>query len=569
MFSQAPRHSPGRLTYQKIVGRSLISILLACLLFPSHVYPSVGEKTLVLAASAEPKTFNPILAQETSSTEVIQFLFDGLTWQDPRTGEVRGALAEKWETSPDGLVWTFFLRRGVKWSDGAEFTADDVTFTFDLIYNPSIIAAARDIFTLEGKSIAVRKIDPYTVQFTLPVPFAPFLIALGHPILPAHRLRPRLVAGTFPSSWGIDARLDEIAGTGPFRLRRYRPGEELELERNPYYWKTGSQGQRLPLIDGVEFLIIPSPEGRLLKFIEGETDAYAVGGLDFPVLSPRRKKLGFTLYRTGPGMGSSFLAFNLSDKDAGKKSLFNLLEFRRAVALALDRRNMIDIVENGLGEKQCSPLSPSTPFFYNPETPCLDYDPAEAVNILASLGFRDRNGDGILEDADGKPLEFVLYTNADNPERVSIAQMIRQDLERVGVRVHLSVLEFNALVSKLLVTKDWEAVLIGFTGSSDPHFGANVWKIGSSLHFWQSPEDAKSDASAVRIDEIFAEAVKCLEPEKRKTLYNEWQTIAARELPHIYTVLPEVIYAVRDRVKNVQPTVLGGIFYNIEEIDLT
>jgi len=525
-------------------------------------------KYIVLGAASDPKTFNPMLAQETSSTEILEFLFEGLTRFNPRTGAIDPALAERWETSADGLQWTFFLRKDARWSDGTAFSSDDVLFTFDLLYNPAILAAARDVFTFEGKPIKVEKKDDHTVIFTLPVPFAPFLLALGFSILPKHLLQEKLDSGAFQNSWGIDTDLKRIAGTGPFRFKSYRAGERVELEKNPFYWRKGPGGKSLPRLDKIIFLIIPSPEGRLLKFMEGETDAYGVTGLDYPVLSPKQEKLGFTLFRTGPGMGSNFIAFNQSSADPQKKALFGDPEFRRAVALSLDRQNMIDIILNRLGEKQCSPVSPSTPHFFNAEVPCHDYDPAGARSLLESRGFADRNGDGILETLDGKPLEFVLYTNADNPERVSIAQMAREDMHRAGIKVHLSVIEFNSLVTRLLVSRDWDAVLIGFTGSSEPHFGANVWKVDGRLHFWNTFENAKLNPSEARIDQIFSEAVRTIDTSARIRLYREWQAIAAKELPHIYTIMPEVIYAVNNRLLHVEPTVLGGIFYNIEELDV-
>ena len=231
---------------------------------------------MVLSLASEPKSFNEIVAQETSTTEVTGFLFEGLTRLNTETGEVEGRLAESWEASPDGLTWIFHLRQGVLWFDGVPFSSRDVLFTFqNLIYNPDIITASRDIFTFKGKAISVEAIDEHTVKFSLPSRFAPFLLAMGQSIFPDHILKAVVAEKRFSSFWGTDSDPGKIIGTGPFRLKKYIPGERLELVRNERYWKKDERGKTLPYLDRVIFLIIPSADGRLLKFLEGETDQLA------------------------------------------------------------------------------------------------------------------------------------------------------------------------------------------------------------------------------------------------------------------------------------------------------
>ena len=160
----------------------------------------------------------------------------------------------------------------------------------------------------------------------------------------------------------------------------------------------------------------------------------------------------------------------------------------------------------------------------------------------------------------------MLAANTEDPSRLQLAQMIREDWRRIGIRVFLLPTEFNALVSKLTVTHDWEAVVMGLTGSVDPHFGANVWLSSGNLHFWNSGAGAPTYIES-KIDELFGKAAVTLETAKRKEYYDEWQRIEAEELSLIPTVLPEVLYAVRDRFVSLKPTVLGGPFYPIEEVE--
>ena len=131
--------------------------------------------SLVLSSASDPKSFNPVLAKETSTTMITGMLFEGLTTLDPFTLAPKPNLAERWSVSPNGLVWTFHLRSGLRWSDGEPLTADDVVFTFrDLIFNPDVPNSARDIFTIDGKEIRVDPVDSLTVRFVLPFKFAPF-----------------------------------------------------------------------------------------------------------------------------------------------------------------------------------------------------------------------------------------------------------------------------------------------------------------------------------------------------------------------------------------------------------
>ncbi len=532
---------------------------------------------LILPSIANPKGFNPIVAQETSTTAITQYIFEGLTRISGITNEVEPGLAERWDVSADGLTWTLHLRAGVKWNDGAPFTADDVVFTYkQLVYNKDVQSSSRDVFTIEGKEFDVRKIDNSTVTFTTPVKFAPFLRGLTQEILPKHKLLKSVEAGTFNSTWGVDTPLAEIVGTGPFMLERYEPSQRVVLERNPHYWRTDAEGNRLPYLDGITILIVPNIDVSLLKFQEGESDYYGLRGSDFPILKPLERGKNFTVYRTGPDFGTSFIVFNQNPEknpetgqwyvNPKRLKWFTNLEFRRAVAFALDRQSMIDLVMNGLAYLQDSSMSPSSGFFYTADVVKHEYDPEKSKRILADAGFIDHDGDGYIEDPDGNTVEFNLFTNAENNVRVKIADIIRKDLETVGMHVHFTSLEFNNLVDKLLATFDWDCILLGLTGGVEPHFGKNVWHSSGQLHEWYPRQKKPATAWETRVDRIFDLGVQELDPDKRKELYDEWQFIVSEQLPIIYTVLPESIFAVRNKFGNLYPTPFGGAFHNVDEI---
>ncbi|MCK5440237.1 MAG: ABC transporter substrate-binding protein, partial [Gemmatimonadetes bacterium] len=546
---------------------------------PAEYKPRVGARggRLIISAISNPKSFNPIIAKETSTTSITNYIFEGLTRVSGATNEVEPNLAREWEISEDGLTWTFRLREDVKWNDGKPFTAADVVFTFnDLIYNDDIPTSSRDIFTLEGKPVEVTKIDDYTVAVKTQVKFAPFLRAMTQNIMPKHALEPYLKSGEFNSAFGVDAEPEEIVGTGAFTLQRYEPSQRVLLRRNPHYWRKDEAGESLPYLDGLTILVVPNIDISLLKFQEGETDYYGLRGSDYPILRPQEKEKGFTVFRVGPAFGTSWISFNQNPEnnpetgkpfvDPVKLKWFTNVRFRRAVAHAIDRQSMIDLVMNGLAHPQHSSMSPSAGFFYNPNVKKYQFDQQKARQLLADAGFKDRDGDGYIEDSDGAKVEFNLFTNAENNVRVKLCDIVRKDLESVGMQVHFTPLEFNNIVDKLGSTYDWDCILLSFTGGVEPHFGKNVWHSSGQLHEWYPRQKEPATEWEARIDEIFELGVQELDRDKRKELYDEWQTIVSEQLPLIYTVLPESIFAVRNKFGNLYPTPLGGAFHNIEEI---
>ncbi|MBU0896788.1 MAG: ABC transporter substrate-binding protein [Candidatus Omnitrophica bacterium] len=561
------------------------------LIFPLIVFSQTGKQSseiqipkegkyggqLVLAVTSSPKSFNPILAKETSTTAITGLIFEGLTKTDGVTLEVKPNLATSWEVSEDGLVWTFNLRKDVRWSDGKPFTSDDVVFTFNqLICNPDIPSSARDIFTIEGKTPKVEKIDKFTVKFILSCKFAPFLRSMSQEILPRHVLEEVVSKGKFNYHWGLDAKPNDIIGTGPFKLDSLLSGERVVLVKNPYYWRKDDLGNSLPYLSKIIYIIVQNQDIALLKFQEGEIDYFGMRGQDFPFLKPKEKESNFTVYNTGPAFGTNFLVFNQNrDKNPQtnkfyvnpvKLKWFTNVEFRKAVASAIDKESIINIVMNGLGSVQNSSMSPSAGFFYNPNVVKYKYDINKAKEILKLIGIYDRNGDGKAEDSQGNIIEFNLFTNADNTERVKIANIVRKDLERLGFKVNFIPLAFNQLVSKLDSTYDWDAVMIGLTGGIEPHFGNNVWQSSGHLHMWYPSQLVAATDWEEDIDRIFNQGVQELEKKKRKAIYDRWQEIVAQKLPFIYTALPASIFAVRNKFGNLNPTSYGGAFHNLEEI---
>ncbi|MYH49806.1 MAG: ABC transporter substrate-binding protein, partial [Gammaproteobacteria bacterium] len=533
--------------------------------------------TITTATISEPLTFNGVLANDSYSSGLLAYLFEGLTEVSWLTDEVEPALAESWEHSADGLTWTFNLRRDVRWHDGEPFTARDVEFTFNrIIYNPDIPTSARAAFQFryldeagawQEAPMTVAAVDDYTVRFVLPTPFAPFLRSMGTSIYPRHILEPHVEAGTFDALWGVDSDPAEVVGTGPFTIESYTPGEGVVLVRNPDYWLRDAEGNALPYIERVVHLLVPSIDDDLAKFRAGEVDAYGMRGQDYALLEPEQQEGNFTIHRRGPAFGTTFLGFNLnagSNPESGEPYVapemlawFSEVEFRRAVAHSIDKARIIDEVQHGLGYPQWASISPAAGDFHNPFVRRHEYDVAGANAILDGLGWTDRDGDGVRADLAGNPISFKLVTNVDNDVRARVAAIIDEGLDLIGIDARFEPIDFGDLVGQLTTTYDWEAMIVGLSGGTEPHFGMAVWHSGESLHLWHPNQEHPATEWEAAIDESYVQGSQELDRELRVQHYRRAQEIAAEQLPLIYTTLSERLTAVRNVFGNTTPTLYG------------
>jgi len=543
--------------------------------------PEAGKRggEIILSTISDPKSFNPITSTETSTSEFTAYMYEGLVKINGVTMMPEPNLAQSWDVSADGLIWTFHMRPGVRWSDSVPVSARDVEFTFNkLIYNENINPnSSRDIFLIEGKKIGVAVLDSMTVRFTLPVPFAPFLRTMAQEVLPRHAYEKYVTNGSFSNALGIKTPPDSMVGAGPYMLESYISSQKVVFKRNPLYWQHDSAGTQLPYLDRIVYMVVQDQNAELLQFKNRLIDYLEAKGEDYPGLMKDAAGIGYTVYRLGPSMGSSFLFFNQNTGvdpktkkayvDPVKQSWFCDARFRKAVAWALDRESMIRIVMNGLGYPQWGPMSPTEGYFYNPNVPQYPYNLDSARAILSRAGYRDSNADSIIEDPAGHPVTFSFVTNSGNNVRVKISEIIRKDLERLGFKVYFNQLEFNTLIQKIdNPPYDWDAILLGLTGGPEPHFGKNVWHSTGSLHMWFPRQKKPATPWEARIDGIFDAAVKIVDDTKRKALYDEWQVIVADQLPLNYTVLAERIFCLSNRFGNINPSPNGGILHNYERI---
>lgn len=535
---------------------------------------------IVLSTIGEgPKTFNPFNTKDNISSMMSEIMYDGLVTTQPITGEVVPKLAKSFEVY--GSRYVVHLRKGIKWSDGKLITADDVVFTWkDIILAGFGNTSIRDSIIINGELPKVYKIDDYTVEFVTPQPFAPFLRMLASPIAPKHVFLPAVKKGKayFDTFQSTNINPKDLVTSGAFRLKEYVPAQRVVYDRNPNYYEINKKEEKLPYLDRLVYLIVGDVNNEVLKFEGGELDVISLQGANVARFKEMEKHSDFTVYNIGPDTGTMYLSMNLNDrKDSNgkfyvnpKKQLwFGDLNFRRACDYAIDRKNMVLNIANGLGEPLFTPESLNS-IFLNKNLKPYGRDINKAKELLRESGFYwDKKGH--LRDRFGNHVEFDLYTNAGNTEREAIGVMVKQDLEDLGMKVNFKPIEFNSLVNKLVSTLDWDMVIMGLTGSPlEPNGGKNVWMSNGTLHMFNQRLEKDMNSKRLpwekRIDYLYEQGALAVNFEERKKFYDEYQKIVYEQKPFIYIYSPIRIVAIRNKFKNIFPSSLGGVTHNIEEI---
>lgn len=556
----------------------------------SHPIPAEAMRTgttgafggrLVYVTFGDPRTFNHLLANEASTSDILSGPVDAaIVDLDNATQEMVPGLARSWEVSDDGLAWTFHLRKGVRWSDGEPFTADDVMFTAEVINDTTVQTTWRSLLQIDGRPWRWEKVDSLTVRVVLPERFGPVLEVLSsvYPV-PRHKLEPAWRAGRFSQMWGIATPPESLACLGPFRIEQHLPGERTVLVRNPHYWKVDKEGKRLPYLDRLVYLSVADQNAAVLKFLAGESHILdPVRPEDVATLQDRQAAGGFHLADLGPDIATNCLWFNLKPgTDNGgepfvapyKRAWFEDVRFRRAVSHAMDRERMVNSVLQRQGDAQYGLVTVANKRWHDPGIRRFPYDPDRARALLEEMGLTDRDGDGVREDAQGHKVEFVLFTNAANNVRVQLATVMERMFADVGISMLLRPLEFNTMVSIMRQTHRFDAILLGFTSGvpPDPSLSANVYRSGGVMHVWDPEQATPRRPWEAEIDRLMDAAVSEAAFARRKAAFDSVQRIMAEEQPLVLLARERIQVAVRDDIGNLRPTILRPhVLWNPAEI---
>ncbi|HVO62605.1 MAG TPA: ABC transporter substrate-binding protein [Terriglobales bacterium] len=531
---------------------------------------------LVVGERAEPKTLNPVIATDAVSREVIGRLMADLIDINRATQQTEPGLAKSWTSSRDGRVFTLKLRKGIRFSDGHSFNADDVLFSFSLYLDEKVGSPQRDLLVIDGKPLTVSKLDAYTVQFTLPRPYAAAeRLFDGLAILPKHILEKEYRKGNFAQVWTVNTPVSQIVGLGPFRLKEYVTGQRVVLERNPYYWKADQRNRRLPYLDELVFVAVGSEDAQIMRFEAGETDIInRISAENYKLLSRERLRANSQLADMGASLEYNFLVFNLNDLGgkklddvARRQKWFGELKFRRAISAAVDRDSIVRLVYGGMGSPLWGNVPPGNRLWVNDAIPHPAPSVDTARQLLKSAGF-SWNRSGRLLDGNGHPVEFSIITSSSNTQRMKMATLLQDDLAHLGMQVHIVPLDFRAMLDRIFQTFNYDAAIMGLGGGdADPNPEMNVWLSSGSSHLWNLGESRPQTEWEREIDQLMQEQMVTLDYRERKRLYDRVQALVAQNLPFIFLATPNILAGADARVGNFHPAVLDPYtLWNADEL---
>ncbi len=532
--------------------------LSAVLLLAAALLPGAG--ILRIAQRAEAKTLNPVTVLDSASREVLQRLHADLVTINRSTLRTEPALAESATASQGGKRYTIRLRPGLRFSDGHPFTADDVVFSFGVYLDPAVASPQRDLLVVHGQPIGVRKIDELTVVFDTAAPYAATdRLFDSVSMLPRHKLEAAWRAGKIRDAWSITTPPADVAGMGPFRLKEYRPGEHVLLERNPYYYR-----HPLPKLDGLLFRLQPDEDTQLARFVSGELDVLTRLN---PQAAAYVESRGLQVADLGPGLGYDFVCFNTAP--GARMDWFSQPGFIRALSLAVDRQAMSKLIFSGRAAPIWGHVSPGNRLWFHSALPRPPRDVSEARRLLASAGFRLERGS--LKDQAGRAVAFSVLVSASSAERQQMAVMLREDWRELGIAMTPVPLEFRSLIERVTSARQFEACLLGLGGGdADPNSELNVWLSSGAMHLWNQAQKAPATGWERELDELMRRQITEIRPANRKQLYDRVQEIIAAQTPMVFLASPHVVVAQSGRVRNFRPAILDHhTLWNADELYLT
>jgi peptide/nickel transport system substrate-binding protein len=490
--------------------------LAASLLFPGcREEGSPYGGTLVLSTLDEPAGFNPLFYLDTVSPNIGSLIFNTLVNIDEQL-EYVPELAESWQVSDDGRTWDFYLRDGVEFHDGEELDAEDVVFTYQSMLNPATESPIAPLYSVVA---GIEAIGSRQIRFHLTEPYSslPYLLLLE--IIPAHLFAASLTPEEFARN---------PVGTGPFRFESW-DAERIVLSANPDYF----EGR--PYLDRVIVEQYPDQSRAWSALMQGEVDVVMDLELeDYRVLENDAR------FRTHSYLEVFYhtLLFNLQDP------LFASADMRRAVDLAVDRRDLIDHALNGWAVETTGPFRPGT-WPYDPEVPQSRYDPAQADRILADLGWADTDGDLIL-DKRGEELAFTILADRGDLLKEAVARRIKWHLFQVGIRVEVESLSPAELFEERLFQGNFQAVLLQFNAGADPDKFTRL--------FWHSENIGSSNLGAYgnsEVDRLIEVGRTSLDTEERRRLYRRIHALIALDHPVVFLYVRKIFFATSARLEGI------------------
>ncbi|MCF6309897.1 MAG: peptide-binding protein [Sulfurimonas sp.] len=484
---------------------------------------NIFASTLHLATSTNPSRLNPILATDSSSSEITGFLFNGLVKYDKDSSTIIGDLAKEFHYEDDKTL-IFKLRENVSWHDGEKFTAKDVVFTYSVLISPKISSPYSASFRFVQ---SVEAIDEFTIKVKYKEPYFKALETWMMGILPEHILKDEenLMSSSFNT---------QPVGTGPYKLFQLEYSKNIILKANNDYF----EGR--PKIDEISFHVIADPMTRFLML---KSSALDIGGIEPMQYERQISKDFFDKFDIYEQISRSYtyLGFNL------RLEKFKNPKIREALSLAIDRQEMVDILFFNHAKVCTGPFLPATKAFNkNVKAPIQNIK--KAKQLLREAGYDEKN-----------PFIFEIVTSNSSAIRPYAAQIIQHQLKKVGVVVNLRVMEWQAFLNMVVFPHKFDSVLLGWGLSPTP----------DPYMFWHSDSDKKGGFNLVgyknkKMDKMIEESQSIIDREKLSLIWKEMFKMITDENPYLFLYIPNSITAINKNIKNVESSP-SGIWHNYIE----
>jgi len=477
---------------------------------------AAGKGDFHRSMSSSPTRLNPLLATDSASASIADWIFDGLVKFD-QNATITPDLAESWRFE-DNRTLLFHLRKGVLWHDGKPFTARDVKFTYEFMNSPKVVTPYKSDFKFVDR---VEILDDYTVRVHYTQPYFKALSIWMMGMLPEHLWK--------KEKDPMRSRLNKLpVGTGPYKMNKpFGINERIVLEANENYFR------HAPGIKRQIYHYIGDPSAEFMMLKAGKLD---IGGLS-PLQVTRQVNAAFreryAIYEQ-PSQSYTYLGFNLRLKK------FRDPRVRRALSLAIDRQEIIDLLFFSHGSPCYGPFMPGSAVYPKDFVP-EKYDPRKAQELLVQAGYGPKH-----------PLQFTLVTNTGNEIRINAAQIIQQQLLRIGVRMKIRTMEWQAFLNTVVFPRNFEAMLLGWSLSLIP----------DAYSIWHSDGDRKGGFNFVgyhnpEVDRLIEESEKLVDPKAFAEHYRKIFRLIVADHPYIFLYIPNSITAVSRRIRGVSPSIIG------------
>jgi len=497
--------------------RYLYLIFISMIVFSCQ---TLSASALQLSISSSPARINPLLATDSASAEVAGYIFNGLVKFD-RNATIVGDLAEKFffENNTTLLVT---LRKDIFWHDGKPFGADDVVYTYRLMHSPKLVTPYKDDFKYVK---SVEKLDDLHLKITYSQPYFKALSIWTMGILPEH-----LWSKVKDPMTTVLNKLP--VGTGPYMLKKpFKVNERIVLEANPRYFI------HPPYIRSVNLHYIGDPS---TQFITLKARGLDIGSLD-PLQVERQLDSAFESYYRlieQPSHTYSYLGFNL------RKKKFQDRRIREAIALAIDKKEIIDLLFFSHGTVCRGPFMPGSDTYPKDLKP-YSFDPERSKLLLKELGYGPSH-----------PFRFEVVTNTGNDIRINAAQIIQHQLQKVGIEMKIRTMEWQAFLNTVVMPHNFEAVLMGWSLSLIP----------DAYSIWHSDGDRKGGFNFIgyhnpKVDRLIVESEKIIDHEKFARMYRRLFHMIVNDYPYVFLYIPNSITAANRKIEGIQPSIIG-IDYN-------